>query len=131
VAESKYTQAREFEAFHFAWTGGVAYGEQHGRALLLAELGHALRLGAAGDTESCRALLRRTAHRLRGDESPEAQSIRAEAARYPGSVLRTARGTETSNCPEMRKPGGCQLPNVHCRAPECFAAPADAEGRDA
>lgn len=27
------------------------------------------------------------------------------------------------NCPEMRKPGGCQLHNLHCAAPECFKAP--------
>lgn len=24
-----------------------------------------------------------------------------------------------SRCPEKAKPGGCQLPNVHCRYPEC------------
>lgn len=23
-------------------------------------------------------------------------------------------------CPEMQKPGGCQLPNVHCGAPDCW-----------
>jgi hypothetical protein len=31
--------------------------------------------------------------------------------------------SDPKNCAENRKPGGCQLHNLHCRAPECFKAP--------
>lgn len=60
-----------------------------------------------------------------GDWPAAIKSMQREALKLVREALQQAPTYTEGHCAEKRKPGGCQLHNLHCGYPACDRKPAD------